>query len=102
MIKVKLYENAITVDGHGRRDVCAAVSATMQTALAYFTVMGYRLSDITDLYEDHGGHMVIYTDNIKDRQMILALTDILSAQADTWPDDIKIELMEDEYYEPED
>jgi hypothetical protein len=59
--------------------------------------MGYRLSDITDLYEDHGGHMVIYTDKIKDRQMILALTDILSAQADAWPDDIKIECVEGIY-----
>ena len=97
MIRVKLYENAITVDGHAKREICAAVSAAMQTALAYYDICGYSRKDITSPYQDHGGHMVIYTDRIKgdDNAMILALVDILRAQADTWPDDMEIEVMED-------
>ena len=110
MIRGQLYENAIAVDGHARRNTngaaecCAAVSAAMQTALAYYDVCGYDRKDITSPYQDHGGHMVIYTDRIKgdDNAMILALVDILRAQADTWPDDMKIEVVEDESYMPED
>ena len=97
MIRVQLYENAIAIDGHAKRETCAAVSAAMQTALAYYDICGYSRKDITSPYQDHGGHMVIYTDHIKgnDNRMILALTDILQAQADTWPDEMRIEVMED-------
>ena len=110
MIRVQLYENAIVVDGHARRNTngaaecCAAVSAAMQTALAYYDICGYRRDDITSPYQDHGGHMVIYTDHIKgnDNRMILALTDILQAQAETWPDEMRIEVMAEDDYEPED
>ena len=41
MIRVKIYDNAITIDGHAKRDengdaaCCAAVSAAVQTAAAF-------------------------------------------------------------------
>ena len=108
MIKVRLYENAITIDGHAKRDengdatCCAAVSAAVQTAAAFFDHKGYRY--IVSPFEDHGGHFMLFTSMVKDddRAMILALIDILQAQAETWPDEMRIEVMAEDDYEPED
>ena len=102
MIRVKIYDNAITIDGHAKRDengdaaCCAAVSAAVQTAAAFFDRKGYRY--IVSPFEDHGGHFILFTSMVKDddRAMIQALIDILMAQAYAWPGEIEIERVENE------
>ena len=106
MISVRFYDNAITIDGHASRDAhgdptcCAAVSAVVQTAMAYFAVAGYAIADVCDPVDDHGGHAVLVSDRVNDdhRIMFCALTDILEAQANAWPGEIEILNLAGETY----
>ena len=104
MIRVKIYENAITIDGHAKRDgngdaaCCAAVSAAVQTAAAFLERRGYDTGKILSPYEDHGGHFMLFTSAVKDkdRAIVTALIDILMAQAYAWPGEIEIERVDNE------
>jgi len=104
MIKVKIYDNAITIDGHAKRDgngdaaCCAAVSAAVQTAAAFLLRAGYEEGNIFSPYEDHGGHFTMFTGQIQDNDwaIVTALTDILMAQAYAWPGEIEIERVDNE------
>ena len=104
MIRVKIYKNAITIDGHAKRDengdaaCCAAVSAAVQTAAAFLLRAGYEEGNIFSPYENHGGHFTLFIGQIqdKDRAIVTALTDILMAQAYAWPGEIEIERVDNE------
>lgn len=94
MIKVFYDGDDLHIEGHAKREVCAAVSAAVQTALACVDFTDSAQSMYADETRDHGGLAVIHVDMCDPvgRDIIHALTWILRKQSEVWPGEIEIDV----------
>ena len=93
MIKVYWDDTDLVIEGHAKREVCAAVSAAVQTAIVTADVMGLSCGgQIAEPMEEHGGMAVIHTDRLADDgdDVVISLLMVLRAQAEAWPGEIDL------------
>lgn len=95
MVKV-YWDNAdLVIEGHAKRETCAAVSAAVQTACLIADNMNLVEGDLTEPMEQRGGLAVIHTDRLKDDgdEIVMSLLIILQAQAEAWPGEIELHMI---------
>ena len=92
MIKVYWDDADLVIEGHAKKETCAAVSAAVQTACLIADSLGLVEGDITDPMEEHGGLAVIHTDRLRDDgdDVVIALLMVIRAQSEAWPGEIDL------------
>ena len=92
MVKVYWDDADLIIEGHAKRETCAAVSAAVQTACLIADSLGLVEGDLTEPMEQRGGLAVIHTDRLDEDgdEIVMSLLMILQAQAEAWPGAIDI------------
>ena len=92
MVKVYWNDADLVIEGHAKRETCAAVSAAVQTACLIADNLGLVEGDLTEPMEQRGGLAVIHTDRLDEDgdEIVMSLLMILQAQAEAWPGEIDI------------
>ena len=92
MVKVYWDDADLIIEGHAKRETCAAVSAAVQTACLIADNMNLVEGDLTEPMEQRGGLAVIHTDRLDEDgdKIVMSLLMILQAQAEAWPGEIDI------------
>ena len=95
MVKVYWDDADLIIEGHAKRETCAAVSAAVQTACLIADNLGFVEGDLTEPMEQRGGLAVIHTDRLKDDgdEIVMSLLMILKAQAEAWPGEIELYMI---------
>ena len=95
MVRVYWDDADLVIEGHAKRETCAAVSAAVQTACLIADNMHLVEGDLTEPMEQRGGLAVIHTDRLDEDgdEIVMSLLMILKAQAEAWPGEIELHMI---------